>query len=87
MMSQNRQSQRDRIQAEEDYQTNLDAKLEIEELTKRLNSIEVNKLDKIIKMLEEMKKNKLAADSQILSVKTFWQILYLIKNTNAIINL
>lgn len=58
MMSQNRQSQRDRVQAEADYQTNLDAKEEIEELTKRLNSIEVNKLDKIIVMLEEMKKQK-----------------------------
>lgn len=58
MMSQNRQSERDRVQAQADYQTNLDAKEEIEELTKRLNSIEVNKLDKIITMLEEMKKQK-----------------------------
>ena len=58
MMSQNRQSQRDRIQAQADYQTNLEAKEEIEELTKKLNSIEVDKLDKIIKMLEEMKKGK-----------------------------
>ena len=58
MMSQNRQSERDRIQAQADYQTNLDAKEEIEALTKRLNSIEVNKLDKIIVMLEEMKKQK-----------------------------
>ncbi len=56
MMSQNRQSERDRIQAQADYQTNLDAKMEIEELTKKLNSIEVDKLDKIIRMLEEMKK-------------------------------
>ena len=55
MMAQNRQNQRDRIHAEEDYQTNIDAKKEIEELTKKLNSIEVDKLDKIMKMLEEMK--------------------------------
>ncbi|NWJ50326.1 MAG: DUF1003 domain-containing protein [Bacteroidetes bacterium] len=54
MMSQNRQSERDRVQAQDDYKTNIEAKLEIEALTKRLNSIEVNKLDKIIKMLEEM---------------------------------
>ena len=55
MMAQNRQNQRDRIHAEEDYQTNIDAKKEIEELTKKLNSIEVDKLDKIMAMLEEMK--------------------------------
>ena len=56
MMSQNRQNERDRIQAQADYQTNIEAKLEIEALTKKLNSIEVEKLDKIIIMLQEMKK-------------------------------
>ena len=53
MMSQNRQSERDRANAEADYKTNLDAKSEIEELQRRLNIIEVDKLDKIIKLLEE----------------------------------
>ena len=53
MMSQNRQNERDRIQAQQDYQTNIEAKLEIEELTKKLNDIEVNKLDKIIMLLEK----------------------------------
>jgi len=57
MMSQNRQNERDREQAKADYQTNVDAKLEIEALTIKLNSIEVDKLDKIIILLEEMKKN------------------------------
>ena len=57
MMAQNRQNERDRAQAQADYQTNIDAKLEIEALEKQLNKIEVEKLDKIIKMLEEMKKN------------------------------
>ncbi len=57
MMAQNRQSERDREQAKADYQTNIDAKLEIEALTIKLNSIEVDKLDKIIALLEEMKKN------------------------------
>jgi len=57
MMSQNRQNERDREQAKADYQTNVDAKLEIEALTIKLNSIEVDKLDKIITLLEEMKKN------------------------------
>ena len=55
MMSQNRQNERDRMQAQADYQTNIDAKLEIEALSKKLNSLEVDKLDKIIKMLDEMK--------------------------------
>lgn len=56
MMSQNRQSERDRIQAQADYQTNIDAKQEIEALTIMLNKLDIEKLDKIIAMLEEMKK-------------------------------
>jgi uncharacterized membrane protein len=56
MMAQNRQNDRDRLQAQADYQTNIDAKLEIEALTTKLNQLEINKLDKIIEMLEEMKK-------------------------------
>lgn len=57
MMSQNRQSERDRVQAQSDYQTNIDAKKEIEALAIRLDKIEAEKLDKIIKMLEEMESN------------------------------
>jgi uncharacterized membrane protein len=56
MMSQNRQNERDRAQAQADYQTNIDAKKEIEALTIQLNRLEIEKLDKIISMLEEMKK-------------------------------
>lgn len=56
MMAQNRQNDRDRLQAQADYQTNIDAKLEIEALTLKLNQIEIEKLDKIIALLEEMKK-------------------------------
>ena len=55
MMSQNRQNDRDRLHAEEDYKTNVDAKKEIEALSIILKTIEVEKLDKIITMLEEMK--------------------------------
>ena len=55
MMSQNRQSERDRIQAQADYQTNIEAKLEIEALTKKLNLIETEKLDKIIALLNKIK--------------------------------
>jgi len=56
MMAQNRQNDRDRQHAEADYQTNIDAKIEIEALAVKLNSLEVDKLDKIIIMLEELKK-------------------------------
>ena len=56
MMAQNRQSQRDRAQADDDYRTNCEAKEEIEELQRRLKDIEVEKLDKIIIMREEMRK-------------------------------
>jgi uncharacterized membrane protein len=55
MMAQNRQSDRDRIQAQNDYQCNVDAKQEIEALQLHLSKIETEKLDKIIQMLEEMK--------------------------------
>lgn len=57
MMSQNRQNERDRVQAQSDYQTNIEAKLEIEALALRLDKIEVEKLDKIIMLLEEAKNN------------------------------
>lgn len=57
MMSQNRQNERDRLQAQADYQTNIEAKLEIEALTLKLNQLEVEKLDKIIRMLNEMNQN------------------------------
>lgn len=52
MMSQNRQNERDRMHAEEDLNTNLAAKKEIEELQKTLSRIESEKLDKIIKILD-----------------------------------
>ena len=53
MMAQNRQSERDRLQAQADYQTNLDAKKEIEALAIKLNQLEVDKLDKIIALLQD----------------------------------
>lgn len=56
MMAQNRQNERDRMNAEADYKTNIEAKEEIEALTVKLNSMEVDKLDKIIRMLEELEK-------------------------------
>jgi len=58
MMAQNRQNERDREQALDDYQTNVSAKKEIEELQIRLNSIEVDKLDKILALLQKWESEK-----------------------------
>jgi len=55
MMSQNRQNQRDRIQAQHDYQTNIDAKKEIEALQMQLSKLETEKLDRILELLGEIK--------------------------------
>ena len=53
MMAQNRQNERDRVQAMADFKTNLDAKKEIEALQQHLSQIEVDKLDKILLLLEK----------------------------------
>jgi uncharacterized membrane protein len=53
MISQNRQAERDRHQAEEDYRTNVEAERRIEDLQRSLAAIEVNKLDRIIELLEQ----------------------------------
>lgn len=53
LMSQNRQAQRDRTQAEADYETNVKAEEEIEELQKRLARIEDEKIEKILALLTE----------------------------------
>ena len=58
MMAQNRQSDRDRTQADADFKTNCEAKMEIEELQKRLADIEVDKLDKILAILQKMDSKK-----------------------------
>lgn len=53
MMAQNRQAERDRLNAEADYETNRIAKDEIEDLQNRLARIENEKLDKILTLLEK----------------------------------
>ncbi len=58
MMSQNRQSERDRQQAMDDYETNVKAKLEIEDVQKHLSVIENEKLDKIMAMITELKDSR-----------------------------
>jgi uncharacterized membrane protein len=54
MMAQNRQNERDRAQADEDFKTNVEAKREIEELQIRLNTIEVEKLDKLMEKIDKL---------------------------------
>jgi len=58
MMAQNRQSERDRHHAEQDYRTNLEAKKEIELLLEKLNTIEIEKLDKILELLDPADRKK-----------------------------
>lgn len=53
MMSQNRQADRDRQQALNDYETNVVAKEEIEDLQRTLARIENEKLDKILALLNK----------------------------------
>ncbi|MGD0022703.1 MAG: DUF1003 domain-containing protein [Smithellaceae bacterium] len=60
MMAQNRQAERDRYQAAEDYKTNIEAKKEIEQLQVALARIEDNKLTEILKMLNIIHAAKVA---------------------------
>ena len=55
MMSQNRQSQRDREHAEADYRVNLQTKKDIEEILIKLSEMELEKLDKIMEELKKLK--------------------------------
>ena len=58
MMAQNRQTERDRYQASEDYKTNIEAKKEIEELQIALARIENDQLNEILKMLNILQEVK-----------------------------
>jgi uncharacterized membrane protein len=53
LMSQNRQTERDRAQAQHDYETNVAAKEEIETILRELGRLEVEKLDKILALLKQ----------------------------------
>ena len=52
MISQNRQAERDRRQADEDYRTNVEAEQRIEALQKHLATIEMNVLKRILEVFE-----------------------------------
>jgi uncharacterized membrane protein len=53
MMSQNRQSDRDRVQAQADFETDVMAKKEIEEIQKTLQRLESEKIDVIMELLKK----------------------------------
>ena len=53
MISQNRQAERDRHQADEDYRTNVEAEQRIEDLQRQLAAIEMNVLNRILEILEK----------------------------------
>lgn len=52
MVGQNLQSRHSELRADADYETNLESKKEIEDIISRLNSIENDKLDKILELLK-----------------------------------
>jgi len=56
MMSQNRQEAKDRLRAELDYETNVEAKNDIESLQKHLSKLELEKIDKILQVLNRFEK-------------------------------
>ena len=69
MMSQNRQTERDRYQASEDYKTNIEAKKEIEELQIALARIENDQRNEILKMLNILREIK-AKERESIIIKT-----------------
>lgn len=64
MMSQNRQGERDRIQAQHDYETNLAAKDEIEMLMKNLSALEAQKIDKLLEWMNVLVNERAGAASE-----------------------
>jgi uncharacterized membrane protein len=52
MMSQNRQNERDRLQALVDHRTNMESHHEIEQIQATLHRLETGKIDRILALLE-----------------------------------
>lgn len=61
MMSQNRAAQRDRLQADADFQTNIESKKDIEEVQRHLSAIENEKLDRILALVGDGRLDKVLA--------------------------
>ena len=69
MMSQNRQSEKDRLRADLDYQVNLKNELSLTEVLRRLDVIESERLPQLFSQQNE-KIEKLSAPASIASVKS-----------------
>lgn len=61
MMSQNRSAEKDRLSAENDYKVNLNSELLLKELTVRVERIEENKIDPLLKLARGDGQNSQAA--------------------------
>jgi uncharacterized membrane protein len=61
LMSQNRHSERDRLQAQHDYETNIAAKEEIETVLRELGRLELHKLDRILELLGDKRDGAVGA--------------------------
>ena len=57
MMSQNRESKKDRLRSSNDYKTDLKSELILEELHREISRLTANQ-NKILKLLEEREENK-----------------------------
>jgi len=66
MMSQNRQGERDRVQAQHDYEVNLAAKEEIETLMTNLATLEAQKIDRIIGWMNVLMEERAAKNTAAL---------------------
>lgn len=53
MVGQNLQSRHSELRADADYETNVEAKKDVEDLMKKLDSIDSDKLDKILEILNK----------------------------------
>lgn len=64
MMSQNRQADRDRYQAQADFETNTKSEVEIEDVQRTLVRLETEKLDRILAILEQEKAIRGGGDAE-----------------------
>ena len=63
MMSQNRQSAKDRVRSQHDYKINLKAELEIRSLHAKLDQLLAHQLEKMVKIQEDIGQKNMKQDS------------------------
>ena len=64
MMSQNRSAQIDRLTAENDYKVNLNSELLLKELTARVEQLEENKIDPLLKLARASSEQRAASATE-----------------------